>query len=144
MEPLLQHGDIILCLDLPWDTYDRGDIVVFQMDETSENQDILVKQVLGIPGDHITESDGFLYVNGEQSAFYSQAWVEFRDTHLSLQRYYLVGINTAESFDSRYFGPVREDEIMGKYYITLNIRVPFIQRLARQRSNICSKTFKKV
>ncbi len=42
---------------------ERGDIVMFKSDELDE---LLVKRVIGLPGETITFSDGYVYVNGQQ------------------------------------------------------------------------------
>ena len=42
---------------------ERGQIVTFWSDELNE---LLVKRVIGLPGDTITVSGGYVYVNGEQ------------------------------------------------------------------------------
>lgn len=42
---------------------ERGDIVLFKSDELGED---LVKRVIGVPGDTISFSDGYVYVNGER------------------------------------------------------------------------------
>lgn len=129
MVPIIEHGDVILTLDIPWDKYERGDIVVFELDDIDIKNGIMVKQVFGIPGDHIWEKDGYLYLNGEQSDIYTHGHIEFSDTELNEERYYLVGTNSRESYDSRSFGPVREDEIIGKYYMTFDLNLPFVRRL---------------
>ena len=42
---------------------ERGEIVTFWSDELDE---LLVKRVIGLPGDTVTFADGYVYVNGER------------------------------------------------------------------------------
>lgn len=42
---------------------ERGDIVTFWSDELNK---VLVKRVIGLPGDTITFNGGYVYINGEQ------------------------------------------------------------------------------
>ena len=44
----------------------QGDIVVLYTPPFSENDELLVKRVIGLPGDTITFADGYVYVNGEK------------------------------------------------------------------------------
>ena len=53
------HLSYVLADPMP----ERGDIVTFWSDELGK---VLVKRVIGLPGDEITFSGGFVYVNGEQ------------------------------------------------------------------------------
>ncbi|MBQ2311256.1 MAG: signal peptidase I [Firmicutes bacterium] len=47
----------------------RGDIIVFKSDLTtsSGSEKLLVKRIIGIPGDKVSIADGEVYVNGEPS-----------------------------------------------------------------------------
>ncbi len=47
----------------------RGDIIVFKSDLTtsSGSEKLLVKRIIGIPGDRVSIADGEVYVNGEPS-----------------------------------------------------------------------------
>ena len=44
----------------------QGDIVVLYTPPFSENDELLVKRVIGLPGDTITFADGYVYINGEK------------------------------------------------------------------------------
>jgi signal peptidase I len=47
----------------------RGDVVVFQGRAVGEQQDLLVKRVIGLPGDRITTTGGLVKINGWQVPF---------------------------------------------------------------------------
>lgn len=67
METTLPTKSAMLGWQLPYLVSDpmpeRGDIVTFWSDELSK---VLVKRIIGLPGDVITFADGYVYVNGEQ------------------------------------------------------------------------------
>ena len=67
METTLPTKSLLLGWRLPFvvsdPTPERGDIVTFYSDELGK---LLVKRVIGRPGDHITFRDGYTYVNGEK------------------------------------------------------------------------------
>lgn len=66
MEPTLPTKSYFLGWRLPYflgnPTPERGDIVMFRSDELGE---LLVKRVIGLPGDVVTLEGGYVYVNGE-------------------------------------------------------------------------------
>ena len=79
----------------------RGDVVIFTKDDR-----LLVKRVIGIPGDYIFFKDGQVYLNGElleepylmeQYSTYSTRY-EF---YLTADKYFLMGDNRKVSDDSR-------------------------------------------
>ena len=63
MVPTLNVGDKLMVTRV-YDTgkIQRGDIVVFYSEELDE---ILIKRVIGLPGDHIKIHDGIVNINGE-------------------------------------------------------------------------------
>lgn len=67
METTLPTKSVLIGLHLPYAVGDpmpeRGDIVTFWSDELNK---VLVKRVIGLPGDEISFSGGYVYVNGEQ------------------------------------------------------------------------------
>lgn len=67
METTLPTKSVLVGLQLPYIVADpvpqRGDIVTFWSDELGK---VLVKRVIGLPGDTITFADGYVYINGEK------------------------------------------------------------------------------
>lgn len=105
----------------------RGDVVIFEhsLSEGVEKE-ILVKRIIGIPGDEILIDDGGVFVNGERlSEDYIAAPM---NTLSSLEftvpedSYFMMGDNRNVSFDSRMWQNtyVTRDEIIAravfKYY----------------------------
>jgi signal peptidase I len=82
--------------------------------------DVLVKRVIGLPGDHIELRDGHVYVGGrlllepylrpgtETLAVGSPTLV------VPPHEIWVLGDNRSDSDDSRYFGPVRVHSIIGR------------------------------
>ena len=67
METTIPEDTLMISWQLPYMVSDptpqRGDIVTFWSDELGK---VLVKRVIGLPGDTITFADGYVYVNGEK------------------------------------------------------------------------------
>ena len=67
METTIPEDTLLISWQLPYmvsnPTPQRGDIVTFWSDELGK---VLVKRVIGLPGDTITFADGYVYINGEK------------------------------------------------------------------------------
>lgn len=93
----------------------RGDIVIFDSDELKE---ILIKRLIGLPGDHIEIKNGIVSVNGEQL---EEDYVENNEDYDRIfdvpeGEYFFLGDNRANSDDSRYWKNtyIKSEKIQGK------------------------------
>lgn len=118
MLPTVEPGDriIVNCLTYHFREPERGEVIVVR-DPLDDKKDI-VKRVIALPGDTIEVTGGELYVNG---AFMEEPYVANIDmvkgqTRLVIPEgyVYVMGDNRPVSGDSRDFGPVAEDKIVGK------------------------------
>ena len=103
----------------------RGDIIVFNPPVSNPNKPY-IKRVIGLAGDRITFHDGYVYVNGQKL---NEPYIKGPITDCSSPTQYcdltvppgdvfVLGDNRENSSDSRYFGPVSIDSIIGKAWIT--------------------------
>jgi signal peptidase I len=105
----------------------RGDIVIFKselQDENGKNK-LLIKRVIGLPGDKITINDGKVYVNDKE---YDESYLKDGYTTGSVNNfkvpkgeYFVMGDNRVVSIDSRYseVGCVKKDAIKGRAVLRL-------------------------
>jgi signal peptidase I len=116
-------------------TVHRGDIIVFRW-PGHENETPLIKRVIGLPGDRLSLRNGRLLVNGkplperyvrrvrgstEQTlpAFGGggiEAWSLATPYSVPPDHYFVMGDNRTESNDSRYWGTVPRDNIIGRAF----------------------------
>lgn len=97
----------------------RGQIVVLYK-TADHDDDPLIKRVIGLPGDTVEVRDGKVYVNGElldEPYTYGKRTncnAYCRPVTLGADQYWVMGDNRPNSLDSRTFGPVSSDRIVGR------------------------------
>jgi conjugative transfer signal peptidase TraF len=86
----------------------------------------LLKEVVGLPGDLIEVSDGSVILNGQPlplSIILPSGWPAPEATHeIPAGSIWVMGSSSAESFDSRYFGPIGLEKTIGKAEPILTLR----------------------
>lgn len=121
MEPTLLPGDHIIVSKLKGRDVQRNDVVVireFSDLEDSKLKTPYIKRIVAVPGDLVEVRDGRTLVNGlpvEGSAVSGAgAFSNFGPIKLPPQEFFLVGDNHRNSRDSRFFGPVKKEEFIGR------------------------------
>lgn len=124
MEPTLCPGDRVL-VDL-WDPdlgdVTRGDLVALR---PGRSEVPVVKRVVGLPGDEVAIRDALLYVNGHRV---DEPYVDHKSIDalfygpvvVPADRFLVFGDARASSIDSRAYGPVPADRLIG----TVALRMP--------------------
>jgi signal peptidase I len=125
MTPALKPGDRVLVSKLSYRLHDihRGDVVVFKrpphVQAGPEVKD-LVKRVIGLPGDTVEARDGQLIVNGkilkEPYVAKGASTTAVSPQHIPAKHYWVMGDNRTVSEDSRYFGSIAGDLIVGRVF----------------------------
>ena len=121
-------GDTALIDLTAYDTnhpeYDDIIVFVFPEDETKH----FIKRVIGKPGDIVCIENKQVFVNGQKrvedyTMHTSTEHQKRRDTMPPMtippDTYFVLGDNRDESYDSRFFGPVAKEKIIGKARIII-------------------------
>jgi signal peptidase I len=122
MVPTLEVGDRVLASKFTYRIFEpeRGDIVVF--DSVDEDDQTLIKRVVGIAEDEIQVQGGVLYVNDEaQEEPYLNDADQFRSyygpTVVPEGHIFVMGDNRGNSADSRVFGPLPLENLKGEAFM---------------------------
>lgn len=132
MEPNFHTGEYLLTDKVSYQTGDpqRGDVVVFHAPEAAGCVEgtgcDFIKRIIGIPGDTVAVKDNSYYVNGSllpepylpagnitRPADFAK---EGREILLGPEEYFVSGDNRPHSHDSRAFGPITRQEIVGRAF----------------------------
>ncbi len=127
MDPNFQNGEYVLTnlIQMRLSSLKRGDIVVFNSPVDKEKD--YIKRIIGLPGDTVKIDNGEVFVNGTQL---SQSFLpsnvrtaagdflgEGQEVIVPESSYFVMGDNRGASSDSRQWGFVKKDEVIGKSFL---------------------------
>ena len=132
MEPTLEKGDRVLVNKLSYHLHDvnRGDVVVFERPPNQPDNGIkdLIKRVIGLPGETIEGRGCQIYITPAGSAetyvlqepYLDRGWTlrcDFGPVTLGDHDLWVMGDNRDDSEDSRFFGPISQDLVVGRAFV---------------------------
>lgn len=98
----------------------RFDVVVLRLPDQGE--ELLIKRVVGLPGETVEFRDGFIYINGEKldEPFDHGETRSGRESTILVPPLHVLvlGDNRNHSNDSRSFGPVPIEDLVGRAWIS--------------------------
>lgn len=102
----------------------RGDVVVFRYPR--DKTEFFIKRVIGVPGDTVTINNGKVVVTNDahtsgvvlEEEYINQPTTKGSE-HVTLNpdEYFVLGDNRGASLDSRSFGPIKSEHIVGKVWL---------------------------
>jgi signal peptidase I len=135
---------------LPYKDLKRGDVIVFKYPNSPELA--YVKRLIGMPGDHIEMIGRTVYINGKalvenytQYIDASSVYERYGPFDVPEGHYFAMGDNRDNSQDSRFWGSVPRDHIIGKalviYWSYETPRDEYLQTSVRDRVKQFSDVF---
>lgn len=118
MNPTLYEGDVVVVNKFIYKfrKITRNEVVVLKYDEK-----LLIKRVVGLPGEHVAYNNNIMYIDGEK---YKEKFTNSKTDDFDIKQlgydiipddYYLVlGDNRENSMDGRDFGLIKKSDILGK------------------------------
>lgn len=98
----------------------RGDIILFESPYNDDKE--FVKRLIGMPGETVEVKQGIVYINGEQLILAGvnvrRDYSYFGPRTIPEEHYFVMGDNRANSADSRVWGFVSKDDLIGKATFT--------------------------
>jgi signal peptidase I len=103
----------------------KGDIIVFK-NPRNQTEDF-IKRIIGLPGEKVKIENGHVFVNGQRLGekylttdviTQGQAFLaEGEEVSVPPGEYFVLGDNRSKSSDSREWGFITKDEIIGKVFL---------------------------
>ncbi len=115
MSPSLNNNNIILCEKVFVNLIPphRNEIVTIK-----QGNSIIIKRVIGIPGDKISLMNNNLYLNSVLTIKSIKAQnIEYI---LNDKEYFVIGDNYDDSIDGRNFGPINKNQILSRFIMNFN------------------------
>ena len=117
MEPTLHEGQSVRILPVGDEPLLRNEVILFA--DPLRSEEMLIKRIVGLPGETVEIVEGLLFINGERLA---EAYPvvpnlqteQFGPVLIGDDAYFVLGDNRPNSLDSRTAGSIPRKEIMGK------------------------------
>ncbi len=121
MDPTLKNQQLLVVNKLDYRLRDpqRGDIIVFHDPHDTSRK--LIKRVIGLPGELLEIKTGQVFINDQ---LLSEPYIKSPSTSTRLPapipngQYFVMGDNRGNSSDSRSWGTLPQEEIVGKAWLT--------------------------
>jgi len=127
MEPTYYNHEYLIVDEISYrfNSTERGDVIVFKYPE--DPSQFFIKRVIGLPGERVVVSGGEVTIYNSENTEgimlkeqYIPEYVKtFGDIDMALEanEFFVLGDNRTASLDSRRFGPLKKEYIIGKAWI---------------------------
>src|ERR671937_1874768 len=123
MYPTLHDNDLLVASKISYKLHapQRGDIIIFK--PPNDDARDFIKRVIALPGDRLRIDKATVYINGEglKEPYLPERWTlnntwptDGREVIVPPDHYFVLGDNRNHSSDSRTFGYIDINEILGK------------------------------
>ena len=127
MQPNFEEGERLVINKLVYRLHqpERGDVIVFH--PPGNQQADYIKRVIGLPDESVEIKGGKVYIHKEdgnveqlvEPYITELATRDFRGDKIPENEYFVLGDNRNHSNDSRNFGSVSREKIIGKAWLSI-------------------------
>ncbi|HQU08059.1 MAG: signal peptidase I [Parcubacteria group bacterium 21-54-25] len=127
MLPTFQNGNYLIVDELTYDFSkpQRGDVIVFRY--PGDPSIFYIKRIIGLPNETITIKNGQVTITEPDGASQTlkEPFISAKDMAYNIKRtlgptqYFVMGDNRPESSDSRVWGPLPANDIIGRVFLRL-------------------------
>lgn len=127
MEPNFDNNQYLIVNEINYrfEYPKRGDVIVFRYPR--DTREFFIKRIIGLPGEKVEIKDGQITIYNQKNPkgftideYYLPKTI-FTSGNLSIQlkndEYFVMGDNREHSYDSRRFGPVKKNLIIGRVWL---------------------------
>jgi len=120
MEPTFEENNRVIITKMS--EIETFDLIVFQSPISTDQH---IKRVIGLPGDQIEVIEDTLYINGKpfqepyldqnkENRMFNESLTEDLAIEVPDDSYFVLGDNRTRSLDSRIYGLIQKDAIVGE------------------------------
>lgn len=127
MEPTFDDGEYLIVDELSYYLRppERGEVIIFRYPRDPSK--FFIKRVIGLPGETIVIEDGRVIIKNQENPEglrLDEPYVEIlgnsrQERTLAPDEYFVLGDNRSASSDSRSWGPVGQELIIGRAFVRL-------------------------
>lgn len=127
MEPSFSSGDYFIVDQISYRFKEpkRGEVAIFYLPSVSSRP--FIKRIIGLPGERVEVKNGEIRIesNSEVISLNEQNYIPLSNTGgdslftLKDDEFFVLGDNREFSYDSRRFGPIKKENIIGRALIRL-------------------------
>ncbi len=123
MEPNFQENNYLIIDELTYRFREpkRGEVAVFRY--PNDPSTFYIKRIMGLPGENVDVANGTVSIDGDtlDETAYIKSMETSNDIHITLEpgKYFVMGDNRPNSYDSRSWGPLDRSLIVGRALVRL-------------------------
>ena len=127
MVPTFENGEYLIVDELSYrfNNPERGEVIIFRYPKDTSK--FFIKRIIGLPGERLLIENGSITVFSQQhpdglplnEPYLAQQSEDTSEIELADNEYFVLGDNRIASSDSRVWGPLMEDLIVGKAFLRL-------------------------
>ena len=127
MEPSFYEGEYLIVDEISYrfKEFKRGDVIVLKYKDKGVSE-FLIKRIVGLPDEEIVISNGKVLIKNEENpdGYYLEedylpenieTFGNIKET-VGEDNYFILGDNRPNSLDSRYFGTILKDQVVGRVF----------------------------